>query len=320
MRRIESHPTGEKVVMIKVAIIHDWLFGMRGGEYCLKVICELFPDADIYTLFYREAGIEKAISKHKIFKSNFSSLPGVEKYYRYLLPCYSLAVRDLNEKLEAQHQISKYDLVISISHCVAKNVSVPKDAFHLCYCLTPARYLWDQYDSYFQNHPLEPLIRRVFRPLRKWDASSASGVDKFVGISDYISQRINRYYQRTAEVIYPPVNTDWISSSPVMERGDRFLSVSALVPYKSVDLMIESFNELPWGLDIVGRGPEEARLRKLVKGTNIRFLGTVYQSQLTKLYKSSKALIFSAEEDFGRAPVEMQTAGGRVVALGTGEV
>lgn len=304
---------------MKVALIHDWLLGMRGGERCLEVICRFFPQAELYTAFYLPDQISTQINRHQVYESTLNRLPLVEKYYRYLLPLYPYAARSLERTMRKHSSHKNYDLVLSISHCLAKNIAVSEGAVHLCYCLTPMRYIWDQYDAYFANSRFEPVIRRIAPGLREWDLECAGRVTHFVGISEFIKERIRKVYGRSAEVIYPPVSTEWISARAPADCGEGFLSVNALVPYKNVDLIVRAFNRLGYPLTVVGTGPERAKLERLA-ASNIRFLGRVSAAELALLYRSSKALVFAAEEDFGMTPVEMQAAGRPVICYGKGGV
>lgn len=299
----------------RVALLHDWLLGMRGGERCLEVLVDLFPEADIYTLFHRPNSVVPSIEARLRGVSRLGRLPGVGAYYRHLLPIYGLGTRDLSRQLAQQH----YDLVISVSHCVAKNVAVPPGAIHLCYCLTPMRYIWDKYDDYFADHWGEPAIRRLVEPLRAADREGAAGVHRFVAISDFVRARIQRLYGVDADVIYPPVRTDWISPRVSGERGSGFLVVNALVPYKNTDLIVDAFNTLGYPLTIVGRGPEERELRRRAR-SNIRFIPAASDEQLAALYRSADALVFAAEEDFGMTPVEALAAGRPVICYARGGV
>ena len=310
---------------MKVAIVHDWLLGMRGGERCLEVIGSIFPQADIYTLFYDAAGISESINRHRIVPSSLNFLPGVSGYYRHLLPFYDLAVRDLSRRIRRggaapdEKSFGGYDLVISVSHCVAKNIRVPDSIPHLCYCLTPMRYLWDQYDAYFEGRSFEPAIRRVVNRLRQVDVERSGGVTRYVAISRFIRDRILRCYNKDSLVVYPPVKTDWIEScrAAVTKPGSGFLCVSALVPYKNVHLIVEAFNRLQLPLTVIGSGPEAARLKNMA-GPGIRFIDRVSDTELAQHYSESIGMVFAAVEDFGMVPVEMQAAGRPVIALGVG--
>jgi len=305
---------------VKIAIIHDWLLGMRGGEKCLEAILELYPDSDVYTAFYNPKNISKEISSKKVYTSVLNKIPFFSNIHRFLLPLYPVAswsiARQVNKK--------DYDLVISISHCLAKNVKV--NAFHVCYCLSPARYIWDKYDTYFHNKPYEPLARLACKYLRVWDVRGAKKVDYFIGISNFIQKRIKKVYNINSKVIYPPVKTNWpqLDSSlkkKNLEKNDTeakpFLCVSALVPYKNVDTIVHAFNDLGYELNVVGAGPEISSIEKIAKN-NIKILGKVSDDKLAKLYLTSRALVFCAEEDFGIVPLEAQSLGLPVVALAKG--
>ncbi len=296
---------------MKTAIVHDWLTGMRGGEKCLEEMCVLFPDATIYTLLYRKGHLSPTIEAMKIRTSPIQRLPGWRAYYRHLLPFFPAAVESFD--------LSGYDLVISSSHCVAKGAVTGPETLHLCYCYTPMRYAWDQYESYFAANRLRwwerflipPLIRR----LRRWDLSTVGRVDSFAAISNYIAERIRECYGRESVVIYPPVDVEAFSISP--SPGDHYLMVNALAPYKRVDIAVEAFNRLGRELRIVGTGQDRSRLEQLA-GKNIRFLGWLSPDHLAREYASCRALIFPAEEDFGITPLEAQASGRPVIAFGRG--
>ena len=296
---------------MKTAIVHDWLTGMRGGEKCLEEMCALFPDATLYTLLYRKGHLSPAIEAMKIHTSPIQRLPGWGAYYRHLLPFFPAAVESFD--------LAGYDLVLSSSHCVAKGAVTGPETLHLCYCYTPMRYAWDQYESYFAANRLRwwerllipPLIRR----LRRWDVSTVGRVDSFASISNYIAARIRECYGRESVVIYPPVDVDAFDISP--SPGDHYLMVNALAPYKRVDIAIEAFNPLGRELRIVGTGQDRARLEQLA-GKNIRFLGWISPADLAREYASCRALVFPAEEDFGITPLEAQASGRPVIAFGRG--
>lgn len=298
---------------MRVAFVHDWLLGMRGGERVLEVLCEAFPEADIYTLFYKPENIRETINAHKIFSSFLNKLPSVEGYYRTLLPFFPLATRLLSKKIRA----GNYDLVISVSHCAAKNVRLSKSSYHLCYCLTPMRYIWDKYEDYFSAHRFEKIIRLIAKDLRNWDKQFSKGVDEFVCISEFIKERIASVYNRDSTVIYPPVTTNWIRARESNEEGKGFLCANALVPYKNTKYVVEAFNQLGLPLTIVGKGPELENLKSIAKD-NIRFIECLSDSDLAEIYRKSKALVFAAEEDFGMIPVEMQAAGRPVICYAKG--
>ena len=294
----------------RVALVHDWLTGMRGGERCLEVFCELFPSADLYTLLHVPGSVSPAIENRRIITSFIQRLPQAERCYRRYLPLFPAAVRAFD--------LRGYDLVLSSSHAVAKSVRVPAGALHVCYCFTPMRYVWDLYGDYFG--PRAGLAARVLMPpvaawLRRWDRRTAAGVHQFVAISRFVADRIRRAYGRDADVIYPPVD---VSRFRVDEApGEFYLVVSALTPYKRVDLAVEACNRLGRRLVVVGTGPEDRRLRALA-GPTVELLGWRDDAQTAELYARCRALLFPPLEDFGITPLEAMAAGRPVIAFGEG--
>ncbi|MCK5450494.1 MAG: glycosyltransferase [Candidatus Omnitrophica bacterium] len=297
---------------MKVAIVHDWLTGMRGGEKCLEVFCELFPEAPIYTLLHEEGSVSRTIENMDIRTSFLQKIPGISKKYRWFLPIFPLAIGSFD--------LSGYDLVISSSHCIAKGAKRSPDALHICYCYTPMRYAWEFFDDYFSKENLVKryLISGVLNSLKRWDINSNKRVDYFVAISDNIKDRIKRHYNTDAEVIYPPVDIADVSYDN--KKGDYYLIVSAFVPYKRIDLAIKAFNETKRKLIVVGDGPDRDNLRNSVLNENIEFPGWVDANSLKECYAGCKALIFPGEEDFGIVPVEAQSFGKPVIAYAKGGV
>jgi len=295
---------------MKVALVHDWLTGMRGGERCLEVFCELFPDADLFTLLHVPGSVTPAIERRRVVTSFIQRIPGAASGYRRLLPLFPAAV--------GRFDLRGYDLVLSSSHAVAKGVRVPPGAQHVCYCFTPMRYVWDLYDDYFGRRA--GAVTRLLMPpaaaiLREWDRRTARGVHHFVAISHFIADRIRRAYDRVAEVIYPPVD---VARFRVDESAEDFyLVVSALAPYKRVDLAVEAANRLGRRLLVIGTGPEERRLRAMA-GAGVEFLGWRDDAQVADHYARCRALLFPAVEDFGIAPLEAMASGRPVIALGRG--
>src|SRR3989338_318278 len=241
---------------LKVALSHDWLNGMRGGEKCLEVFCELYPNSPIYTLFCEPGKVSSTIRKHTIIPSKLQAFPMIYSHYRYYLPFFPGAVESF--------ELEGYDLVISTSHCVAKGIRKNSGALHLCYCFTPMRYAWGLFEDYFGNKG--PLMRRVIQGMinnvKAWDRRTALHVDHFIAISEHIRKRIKMAYQRDAEVIYPPVDTDYFTPDPEVKREDYYLIVSALVPYKKVELAVEVFNQIGLRLVVIGDGSEAQSIRK----------------------------------------------------------
>lgn len=295
---------------MKIALVHDWLIHMRGGEKVLEGIAELYPESTIYTLFFDKKKLSQNLQNQTIRASFLQYFPGIKRYYRWLLPILPWIIRTL--------KIRDVDLVISSSHCVAKAIKIPKNAFHICYCHTPMRYLWGFQDVYFKRFwfPVRLLIRAVFFFLKKADLHSNDAVDLFIANSKYIRKRIHSVYQRDSLVIHPPVNTEFFRPTGV--RENYYLAVSHFVPYKRLDIVIEAFNALERKLIIVGTGPLESHYRKLRKNDQIFFLGAISDSELLKIYSGARALIFPTEEDFGIVPLEAQACGTPVIAFRKG--
>jgi glycosyltransferase involved in cell wall biosynthesis len=300
---------------VKVALVHDWLTGMRGGERCLEVFCEIFPAADLFTLVHQRGTVSRTIERVTIRTSWLQYLPRATTYYRYLLPLFPLAIR--------QFRLAGYDLVLSSSHAVAKGVRRDGSPLHICYCFTPMRYIWDQSQAYFPRDQFSPvswrLLQTLLRYLRAWDVKTARGVDEFVAISNNIAAKIRAYYNRTAYVIPPPVDCGFFtpSRSPRPQGGSFYLMVSALVPYKRVDIAVEAFNRLQMPLIIIGVGPERAKLERRAS-SSISFLGWQPDEVVREHYRRCAALIFPGEEDFGIVPLEAQACGRPVIAFGRG--
>ena len=295
----------------RVALVHDWLTGMRGGERCLEVLCELFPDAPLFTLVHAPGRVSSVIEQRRIVTSFIQRLPNAvaRSWYRYYLPLFPAAV--------GRFDLRDYDLIVSMSHCAAKAVPVPPGALHLCYCFSPMRYVWDLYDDYFgrgRGPAMRLLAGPLARRLQSWDRRT-DGVHHFVAISRHIAERIRRVYDRPAEVIYPPVD---VARFEIADAGDDYyLVVSALIPYKRIDLAVVAATRLERPLVVVGTGPEEARLRAMA-GPTVTFLGWRSDTEVAGLYARCRALVFPAVEDFGIAPLEAAAAGRPTIALGRG--
>ncbi len=296
----------------RVTLIHDWLTGMRGGEKCLEVLCEEYPDAPLYTLLHRKGSVSTTIENRPIKKSLIHYLPRSHKLYRYFLPLMPFAVR--------RWKIPETDLVVSFSHCMAKSVKPPEGAPHVSYCFTPMRYAWHMRDSYFgegRTRGLKSwLIQKLLTRLRNWDRQTADHVSHFIAISQTIQQRILECYDRESEVIYPPVDTDFYHPSNE-KRDDYYLVVSAFAPYKRVDLAIEACEKLQRRLVIIGTGQDQSRLQSLA-GDRVEFLGWQSNEVIRDHFRRCRALLFPGEEDFGIVPVEAMACGAPVIAYGKG--
>jgi len=309
---------------MKVALVHDWLTGMRGGERVLEAILEVFPVADLYTLLHIKGSVNPEIEARVKGVSFIQRFPFLKDYYRYYLPLFPRAIEGF--------ELSGYDLVISTSHCVAKGVKPGKEACHISYIFSPMRYVWDLHDEYFRNGQGRVFSRwgmRLWRNyLKEWDVNSSNRVNYFIADSRNVAAKIKRYYGRNAEVMYPPVDIGFFypedpSPSPlpkgegIFKAEDCYLMVTALVPYKRVDVAINAFSRLGKKLVIIGSGPEEKKLKSMA-GKDIEFLGWQPREVVRDYYRRCRAFIMPGEEDFGIAPVEAMACGRPVIAYGKG--
>lgn len=293
---------------MRVAIVHYWLLNMRGGERVIEALCRLFPEADLFTLFYDPDRVSETIRRRRV---TVSFLNPLRRYYRSLLPLMPLALE--------RFDLGGYDLVISSESGPAKGVLAPAAARHICYCHTPMRYLWELYPAYLTEWTprWKALVMAPLASwLRVWDYAAAARVDQFVANSRNVQRRIRRAWRREATVIYPPVRVEQFYSKP---PEDYDLVVSELVPYKRVDVAARWYSRSGRRLRIVGEGPEYARLKRLA-GRSVEFCGRVSDEALRELYARCRALVMPGEEDFGLAPVEALASGKPVVALGRGGV
>lgn len=300
---------------MNLALVHDWVVTLGGGERCLEVFHELWPQARLYTLVFEEDSIRKlGIDNGQIHASFLQYFPRAQKWYRKYLPFYPLAVE--------QFDLSTYDMIISSSHAAAKGVLVRTDQLHVCYCHTPMRYAWDLTHRYLKENALERgmksfIARFILHYMRIWDALTANRVDFFIANSSYTARRIWRTYRREATVIYPPVDVERFRVND--KKDDFFLFISRMVPYKKADLVVATFSKLGLPLVVAGDGPQLEECRKLA-AKNIDFLGYQEDAAVVDLMARARALVFAAEEDFGIVPVEAQACGTPVIAYGKGGV
>jgi glycosyltransferase involved in cell wall biosynthesis len=297
---------------LRVALVHDWLTGMRGGEKALEVLCELVPHAELFTLVHVPGSVSPRIERMRRHTSIIQRLPGSGRYYRQYLPLFPFAIE--------QFDLDGFDLIVSSSHCAAKAVVKPGQSRHLCYCHTPMRYAWDQFEAYFGPAVVGPaasaFLRPVMRHLARWDARTADRVDRFIANSRYVAQRISRYYNRVSSVVYPPVDTTFYHPDG-SSAGDSLLIVSALVPYKRIDVAIDAAKTAGVPLRIVGQGPELDKLKRQA-GSSVEFLGSCSNEEIRDLYRQAAAVLLPGAEDFGIVPVEAQACGRPVVAYALG--
>jgi glycosyltransferase involved in cell wall biosynthesis len=296
---------------VKVAIVHYWLVGMRGGERVLESLCALYPEAVIITHVADRARLSRRLLRHEIRETFIARLPFARQRYQSYLPLMPLALEQMD--------MTEFDLVISSEAGPAKGVIVRPDALHLCYCHSPMRYVWDQYHIYRDRAgPVARLLMPLLaHRLRQWDVTSAARVDHFVANSRFVAQRIAKYYRRSASILHPPVAVDDFTPAPAAEVGDHYLLAGELVPYKRADLAVAAFTVSGRRLRVVGEGPERTALQRMA-GPNIDFLGRLPPDALAREFARCRALVFPGVEDFGIIPVEVMAAGRPVIAYGRG--
>ena len=307
------------VLPSRIAIVHDWLPEIGGAERVLEQMLRIFPSADLFTLVDFISSSERGFLQGRQVRTSFlQSMPGARRFYRFFLPLMPLAVEHFD--------LSSYDLVVSSSYAVAKGVITGPRQLHLCYCHSPIRYAWDLQEQYLRQTGCDRgfrgfLARALLHYIRLWDSRTSNGVDSFSANSHFVARRIWKIYRRHAQVIYPPV-TMWDTPEDSDRNSIRgsYLSLGRLVPYKRVDLLVEAFRRMPHRtLRIIGDGPERIRLSRSLP-FNVQLLGRLPQRQVSESLRSARALLFAAEEDFGIAPVEAQSAGTPVIAYGRGGV
>jgi glycosyltransferase involved in cell wall biosynthesis len=298
----------------RIAVVHDWLLDFAGSEAVLAEILHCLPQADLYTLVDHMPAAERAPLGGRPARTSFlQGMPGIARHWTWYLPLMPVAIEQLD--------VTGYDLVVSSSHAVAKGVIVHPDALHLSYVHSPMRYAWDRQWDYLRAEGAERglksvLMRWLLHRLRIWDHRSAAGVDHFAANSAFVARRIAKCYRREAEVIAPPVDTEYFT--PGGARSGDYLAVSRLVGYKRVDLLVAAFRDLPdRRLVVVGDGPELGRLRKSA-GPNVEFAGRLERAELRERLRRARAFLFAAVEDFGIAPVEAMACGTPVIAFGRG--
>jgi len=295
---------------LRVTLVHDWLTGMRGGEKVLDAFARIWPDAKLFTLLHDRGSVSAAIERLTIRQSWLGGLPWARHWFRWALPLFPQAVEGL--------RLPPCDLVLSSSHCVAKGVRAPRGTPHVCYCFTPMRYVWQMRQAYFPRTNTLPgrLFHALLDRLQAWDRRSAARVTHFVAISETVRRRIHESYGRQSAVIHPPVDTDFFTPDGA-RRQEYYLVVSALAPYKRVDLAIEACNRLGRRLVVVGAGPEAKKLRALA-GPTVHFTGWQSDETIRHHFRRCRALLFPGEEDFGIVPVEANACGTPVVCFGRG--
>lgn len=298
---------------MKLALVHEYLNQYGGAERVLQVLCARWPDAPVYTMLYDERATGGVFSDVTVRTSFLQRLPLSLRWHHAYTALMPLAVE--------QFDTGSFDTVLSVSASFAKGIVTKPATRHVSYCLTPPRFLWDDSHRFVQRFALPPLLRHasplLLSYLRLWDQQAAQRVDSFIAISRCVAERIGKYYDREASVLYPPVNVSMFQQVPASDVGDSFLMVGRLVAYKRFDLAIEAANRLQFPLTIVGTGVEEKRLKNMA-GPTVTFLGQIRDDELVGLYARARAVIFPQEEDFGIVPLEAMASGRPVIAFGQG--
>jgi glycosyltransferase involved in cell wall biosynthesis len=295
----------------KIAVVHYWLINMRGGEKMLEALLEMFPDADIYTHVYNPKAVSALINSHRVFTSRINRLPFAKKLYQFYMPLMPNALIDFN--------LQQYDLIISSEAGPAKGVVANPNAYHVCYCHSPMRYLWDMYHEYFRKS--RPIVRffmkRLIPGLRLWDIASANLVDRFITNSQYVAKRIRRIYKREAEVVYGPAPIERFLGAE-RKPSDYYLFFGQITGYKRADIAIEACVKLGKKLIVAGAGAKKKDIKKYAKNGLVRFLGRVSDEEAADLFAGARALLYPGIEDLGLVPIEAQAAGCPVIAYRDG--
>ncbi len=294
---------------MKVAIVHYWLLTMRGGERVVEALCELYPEADVFTHVAKPDALSDTIRRHRIQETFIARLPGARRHYQKYLPLMPLALEQLD--------LRDYDLVISSECGPAKGVITTPQTLHVCYCHSPMRYVWDMYWDYLRDvsRPMRPVARVLLHYLRRWDLASAFRVDHFIANSEFVARRVRKHYRRDSEVIHPPVDTE--AFGPAESTGDYYLMVGELVPYKRADLAVRAFSRAGKKLVVIGAGEQLSELRRLA-GPSVEVMGRLPSSVIREKYARCRALVFPGEEDFGIVPIEAMASGRPVIAFRRG--
>lgn len=297
---------------MKVAIVHYWFITRRGGEKVIESLLKIYPNADIYTLFYDKEFYGDHLKDHRVFTSVLNT-KFLRKHYQKIFPLYPIAVRSLKLK-------ENYDLIISSESGPAKGIRISNQSKHICYVHSPMRYCWSHRESYLEPIPkfIRPILNYFLERLKKWDQTTIANVDYYFSNSENVSKRIQQYYHRNSKVIYPPISdTLFLKDLPFNESRNQYLSFGAITPYKKIDLLIETFNQNGKKLVIVGNGSERKKLEKIAK-PNIQFKTISVWEDIEKEIQKSKALVFPGDEDFGMIPLEMMAYGLPIIAYKKG--
>jgi glycosyltransferase involved in cell wall biosynthesis len=297
---------------MKVAIIHYWFITRRGGEKVVESLLKIFPNADIYTLFYDKETYGNYLENQKVYTSILNKKP-LKKRYQKIFPLYPLGIKSLKLKEE-------YDLIISSESGPAKGIKIPNNTPHICYVHSPMRYCWSHKEMYLNavSKPLKPFLSFFLERLKKWDKTTVDNVDFYLSNSNNVSKRIQKYYHRDSQVVYPPIADQLFEKNVDLNLvRDQYLGFGAITPYKKIDLLVDVFNKNRKELVIIGDGSERKKLEKIAK-PNIKFKSILKWKEIEEEIQKSKALLFPGEEDFGMIPLEMMAYGLPVIAYGKG--
>ncbi len=320
-KRVQTEAGSAQKTKGQVALVHDWLNGMRGGEAVFEALLDLYPDADVFTLIYEpsklSSALQKKLERTRVYTPLIARISLFRAHYRVFLPLLPV--------LATLMPTTKYRLIVSSSHCVAKNVRKGKDAKHLCYIHAPMRYMWTRFHDYFGEGRASLPVRlgaALFRPiLQWWDRHTAQTVDRFVANSAFIASQVKDFYGRDAAVVHPFADLSRFKSKPRHERENFYLMVGALAPYKRADLAVEAFGEMRLPLKIVGGGQDQRRLFRSAQERQyktVEFLGPCTNEEIEELYSKARAFVFPGVEDFGITPLEALASGTPVIAVGMG--
>ena len=300
---------------MKIAFVHDYLVQYGGAERVLECLCELYPYAPIYTIVYNRESVHGLFDDKQIYTSYLQKFPFARKWHRIFPLLMPPAIE--------QFDFSNYDVVVSDSSSYAKGIITGPKTLHICYMHTPMRYAWDDCQKYTRDFYFPRLIKRLvpfaMNYIRLWDKASADRVDFFVANSNFVANRIKKYYRKEAIVVHPPVDTKNFSLDKNTSSKNYFLMVGRLITYKRHDIAIEACNKLKIPLKIIGRGPEQKRLKKMA-GPNVEFLGRVSDEELKKCYAECQGFIFPQEEDFGIVAIEALASGKPLIAYRGGDI
>ena len=298
---------------MKIALVHDYLVQYGGAERVLECFMEIWPYAPIYTLIYDEEKTHKIFKGKRIYTSFLQNFPYSRKNHRIFPPLMPPAIE--------QFDFSRYDIVLSDSSSYAKGIITGPETLHICYCHTPMRYAWDDCQKYIDEFGFPRFVKKfipfLMNYIRIWDRVSADRPDEYIANSKFVAGRIKKYYKRNSMVINPPVDINKFHLDE--KRDDYFLMVGRLMIYKRFDIVVEAFNQLGWPLKIIGRGPDEKRLRKIAK-SNIEFTGRLSDEELSRTYSRAKAFVFPQEEDFGIVAIEALSSGVPIIAFRGGDI